>query len=60
MDSNNGFRSSQQHLQFVDEIVQSVAMLTEDDQLPAVAVSVKHLRRVLQQSRELLPLAVCP
>ena len=33
-------------------------MLAEDDQLPSLAVGVEHLRRVLKQRRQLLPLAV--
>ena len=42
----------------VDEVVESVAVLAEDDQLPPLAMRVEHLRRVLQQVGQLLPLAV--
>ena len=42
----------------VAEIVECVAMLGEDDDLPLPAVGVVHLRRVLEQLREFVPLAV--
>ena len=42
----------------VTEVVQRVAMLGEDNDLPLPAVGVVHLRRVLEQLREFVPLAV--
>ena len=40
------------------EIVQRVAVLAEDDDLPLAAVGIVHLWRVLQQFGKLVPLAV--
>jgi len=44
----------------IGEIIQGVAVLGEDDELPAMAVGVEHLRVVLEQPGEFIPLPVGP
>ena len=60
MDHHNRLSVTEQSPELSDKVVQGVAVLAEDDQLPAVTTGIEHLFCALDQIREFLPLAVLP
>ena len=57
-DRDNRLRAAEDARDLVVKIVQRVAVLAEDDDLPLAAVGIVHLWRVLEQFGKLIPLAV--
>ena len=58
MDRDNCLRPANQGCDLVDQIIQGVSMLSEDDELSSVPSSVEHLGIILQELRQLIPLAI--
>jgi hypothetical protein len=58
VDHHHGLLATDQPADLVGEVVQRVLVLGEDDELALAAIGVAHFRRVLQQPRQFVPLAV--
>ena len=58
VDGHHGFGTAEQRPNPFGQIIQGVAVLGEDGELAAVPMRVEHLGIVLQQARQLVPLAV--
>ena len=58
VDRDDGFWLAQIGAQLVDEVVEGVAVLGEDDQLPPCAARLDHLGRFREQTEEFRPLLV--
>src|SRR5712664_1133366 len=60
VDRHDGFRPTDERASPVRKVVQSIPVLGEHDELTSMPVGVEHLRVLLEQLRELLPLLVRP